>query len=314
MKPRFLFMSLLAIVLMATISALGQGCTISITGDWESTLPGRMSANLYHFAPDGTITVFSVAQPRQELARGSYNLDSTSAPKTIELKQLRGQDVFPGSGARMEITRFDNAGFSVKSGTEAISWRRKDPFKYFVVLAAHRGTPPHKGGPAFGMLIKSGGNKTEAESFGLYYLDDHRTYGPVSEELFRQYMAGSRSDQDAVLRLQITAEDFARSMRVVKRWQKRAHDGALLYPSHSYLNIIIPLKEIAESQNQCGENINLYKLRWMMDDELGAKVPEWELAFQYVKKLRQLNESLHVTDEKFQQSIGNLEHSQLSAK
>jgi hypothetical protein len=103
-------------------------------------------------------------------------------------------------------------------------------------------------------------------------------------------------------------------MTILQTWQRRAREGALLFPEYSYLNVIVPLKEIAESLNQCGDTINLYKLTWMVDDELAVNVPEWELAFQYVKKLRQLNEPLNVTDEKFQQSIGNIEQRQPSAK
>src|SRR5205807_6870045 len=73
---------------------------------------------------------------------------------------------------------------------------KKDPHKYFVVLAAHRGTPPHHGGPAFAMLIKTGRNKAESQSFGLYYQADQRINGPVPEELSRQFLSGHLSDQD----------------------------------------------------------------------------------------------------------------------
>jgi len=67
--------------------------------------------------------------------------------------------------------------------------------------------------------------------------------------------------------------------------------------------------------NQCGETINLYKLTWMADDDLGANVPQWDLAFEYVKKLRQLNEPLPISNEKFQQTISSqLERSQISAR
>jgi hypothetical protein len=162
--------------------------------------------------------------------------------------------------------------------------------------------------------MKSGENKTEIESFGLYYQDGQRIYGPVAEQLYRQFMTGPLSDQDALLRLQVTSGNFLRSRKIVEEWQKRAREKALLFPDYSYLNVIVPLKDIAEGLNKCGETINLYKLTWMVDDELGANVPEWELAFQYVKRLRQLNESLHLTDDKFQQGIGNHEHSQLLAK
>ena len=315
MKLRLLFPSLLTIVLAATTLAFGQGCTVNISGDWEAVAPGATNSNLYHFGTNGIVTAFSSAQPAKELGRAAYKLDNLQAPKTIDFKQIKGVNSFPIGFTRMEISHFDDAGFTLtRAGSGPITWMKKDPYKYFVVLAAHRGTPPHKGGPAFAMLIKSGANKAEVESFGLYYQNEDRINGPVPEEVSRKLTNGPLSDQDAMLRLQVTSEEFARSMTIVQTWQKRAREGALLFPEYSYLNVIVPLKEIAESLNQCGDTINLYKLTWMVDDEIGGKFPEWELAFQYVKKLREMNEPLHVTDEKFQQSISNTEHSQLSAK
>ena len=315
MKLRLLFPSLLTIVLAATTVAFSQGCAVNISGDWEATAPGATSPNLYHFGTDGIVTAFSNAQPAKELGRATYKLDNLQAPKTIDFKQIKGANSFPIGFARMEISHFGDTSFTLtRAGSGPITWSKKDSYKYFVVLAAHRGTPPHKGGPAFAMLIKSGNNKTEVESFGLYYQADERINGPVPQELARQFLSEHLSDQDTILRLQVTSEEFARSMSIVQTWQRRAREGALLFPEYSYLNVIVPLKEIAESLNQCRETINLYKLTWMVDDELAVNVPEWELAFQYVKRLRQLNESLNIIDEKFQQSVGNLEHSQISAK
>ncbi len=315
MRLRHLFPALLTILFAATSLAFGQGCTAHIAGDWEASVPGAASPNLFHFGTDGIVTVFSSSQPGKEMARASYKLDALAAPKTIEFRQVRGAANFPIGFAKMEITYFDSASFtSVKSGSAPIRWSKKDPYKYFVVLAAHRGSPPHHGGPAFAMLIKTSATKAESESFGLYYQDNQRINGPVPEELSRQFLNGHLSDQDTILRLQVTSEEFARSMSIMQTWQRRAREGALLFPEYSYLNIIVPMKEISESLNQCQETINLYKLTWMVDDELAVHVPEWELAFQYVKKLRQLNEPLNVTDEKFQQTIGSMEHSQISAK
>lgn len=315
MRLRRLFPALLTILFSATALAFGQGCTVNIAGDWEASVQGTATPNMYHFGTDGLVTVFSSAQPGKEVARASYKLDASAAPNTIEFKQFRGATSFPIDFAKMQITYFDGASFtSVKSGSAPIRWFKKDPYKYFVVLAAHRGTPPHHGGPAFAMLIKTNGNKAESESFGLYYQADQRINGPVPEDISRQFVSGHLSDQDTILRLQVTSEEFARSMSIMQTWQKRAREGALLFPEYSYLNIIVPMKEIAESLNQCQETINLYKLTWMVDDELAVHVPEWELAFQYVQKLRQLNESLNIADDKFQQSIGNIQHSQISAK
>jgi hypothetical protein len=44
-------------------------------------------------------------------------------------------------------------------------------------------------------------------------------------------------------------------------------------------------------------------LTWMLDDELGANVPQWELAFAYVKRLREMNEQSNISSAKFQQDI-----------
>ena len=316
MKPLFSLISLIGILFLATTLGSAQGCAVNIAGDWESTIPGKASSNLYHFGPNGIVSVFSLAGPKRELARAAYKLDNAEAPKTIEFKRMRGADVFPSGAAAIEVAHSPSTSFTlVRSGSEPMTWVKRDPYKYFVVLAAHRGTPPHKGGPAFGMLLKSGAGKTEVETFGLYYQGDQRINGSVPEGLYQQFMTGTLSEEDTMLRLQVTPEEFARSMNIMQTWQKRAREGALLFPSYSYLNIIVPLKEIAESLNQCGETIKLYQLTWMVDDELGANVPQWELAFAYIRRLRQLNEPLHMGNEKFQQSISSrLERSQVSAK
>src|SRR5262249_8490295 len=152
---------------------------------------------------------------------------------------------------------------------------RHDPDKYFVVLAAHRGTPPHLGGPAFVMLIKKPvKSEMKIETFGLYYRDGQRINGPVPAELLRQYMTEPSPHHDAILRLEVTAKQFSRATKIVHAWQKRSADGALLFPSYSYLNVVVPLKEVAESLNACGETIKLHKLTWMVDDEIGANFAE----------------------------------------
>jgi hypothetical protein len=316
MKLRFSLISLLGILSLAATPGLGQVCTFPITGDWELKAPGKVNSNLYRFGSNGIVTVFSSAGQKPELGRAAYKLDNAQAPKTIEFKSIQGTGLFPSGATPIKIAHSPNTGFMlVNAGSEPSTWSKRDRYQYFVVLAAHHGTPPHKGGPAFGMLLKSDGDKTEIETFGLHYQENQRIHGPVPEELYRQFMAGPLTEEDAMLRLQITPEEFARSMNIVRNWQRRAREGALLFPQYSYLNVIVPLKEIAESLNQCGETIKLHKLTWLVDDELGANVPQWELAFAYVKKLRQLNDALHITDDIFRQRISShVVHSQLSAK
>src|SRR5436190_9260250 len=121
MKPLFSFISLLTILFMATTLGFGQGCVFNIAGDWETTAPGIVSSNLYHFAPNGIVTVFSPGESRRELARAVYKLDNVQAPKTIEFKPIHGVGVFPSGIASMEITHSPNTSFTVvKSGSEPV--------------------------------------------------------------------------------------------------------------------------------------------------------------------------------------------------
>jgi len=154
-------------------------------------------------------------------------------------------------------------------------------------------------------LIKAGDGKPEVETFGLFYRNAERMNGPVSGDLYRRFMAEPLPADDAVLRLQISSQVFDRAMKIMRNWQERAREGTLLFPAYSYLNVIVPMKDIAESLNACGEDFHIYKLTWMVDDELGANIPQWELAFAYVRKLREMNEPSHIGSAKFQQDVAN---------
>ena len=95
MKPLFSLISLIGILFLATTLGFAQGCTLNIAGDWESIVPGKASSNLYHFSPNGIVSVFSLAGPKRELARAAYKLDNAEAPKTIEFKRMHGADIQP---------------------------------------------------------------------------------------------------------------------------------------------------------------------------------------------------------------------------
>ena len=297
----------LCIFFLATAGAVfGQtGCKFNIAGDWEATAPGHAGPSLYRFTSDGMVIVFSAVvkgEERQKLGRAKYLLEDAQSARTLEFKAASASGAFPWHAAKMAISQVGRASFTTVNSGQSVTWIRKDPNQYYVVLAAHRGTPPHNGGPAFAMLIKSGEAKPEVATFGLFYRDGERINGPITDDLYRQFTSDSLSADDAILRLQISSQAYESAMKVLRTWQERAREGTLLFPSYSYLNVIVPMKDIAESLDQCGEDLHIYKLTWMVDDELGANVPQWELAFAYVKRLRQMNEQWHISSAKFQQN------------
>jgi hypothetical protein len=303
---------------VALAGAAQQACTFTITGDWESTAPGASAPEVFRFAPDGTVTLLSPADTgghAGKIARAAYKLDSSQPPKTLEFKRLpsAGSSAFPWGFGRLEIVNASDNSFATVtpgsvSSSSPSSWVRHDRDKYFVVMAAHRGTPPHFGGPAFVMLIRKPiEGEAQVDNFGLYYCDRQRINGPVPAEVTAQYMADLPPGEDAVLRVEVAAPQFSRAMKIVHDWQKRAAENTMLFPAYSYLNVVVPLKEVAESLNACGETIKLHQLTWMVDDEIGANFAEWELAYQYIKKLRAINEQANVSEATVQQKIGSAE-------
>lgn len=295
------------IFILAAATAFGQaGCNFTIAGDWESTAPGHAGPDLYRFSTDGVVTVFSIpanGKEQHKLGSATYHVEDGQAPKTLQFRPAAGTHTFPFSHSKMEITRIDRTGFTTVSSGVSTNWTKKDVHQYYVVLGSHRGTPPHQGGPAFAALIMAGEAKPEIETFGLFYRNGERVNGPIPDDLYQRFMADPLPTDDAVLRLQISAQSYESAMKIMRNWQERAREGTLLFPAYSYLNVIVPIKEIAESLEQCGEGFHIYKLTWMVDDELGANVAQWELAFAYVKRLREMNEQSNIGSAKFQQNI-----------
>jgi hypothetical protein len=174
------------------------------------------------------------------------------------------------------------------------------PHRHFLVLAGRSGTFYDKSGPAFPMLIKLDGERTQVDAVGIYSIQGKRMFGPVPAETYQEFMKEPRAASDVMLRLEITSAQYERGLKILRTWERRAREGALLYPDVSLDNILL-VKQITESLNQCGEKIKLYKLDWGVEDKISDDNPSPHVPFVFFKEMRRLNESLHLRDEKFQE-------------
>jgi hypothetical protein len=106
-----------------------------------------------------------------------------------------------------------------------------------------------------------------------------------------------------MLRVELSAAEYERSMSVMRSWRKRADDQALLYDT-AQLNNIVFLKQIAESVNRCGDVMQLYPLTWKIDDKIVARSDLSSLALRYIQELKQRNTTQHISDPNFLKRTG----------
>lgn len=298
-----IFFSLVFICLAATAPAFGQkGCQLNIVGTWKATDPDGANPVLYKFAPDATVTVLSSSgkgSEMREIAAATYTLDDPKAPKAILFKAIKEGGVFARGTTSMDITGYDDTSFTcVKPGYGPTRWVKVDPYRYFMVLAGSTGMFYDRSGPAFPMLIKMDGKNTQVDAVGIYSVKGAESFGTVPAEAYNEFMREPSKASDVMLRLEITGVQYERGLKILRTWERRVREGALLYPDVSMDNILLA-KQVTESLNQCGERVKLYNLDWGLEDKISDKTKPTHIPFLYFKELRRLNESLHVRDDKF---------------
>ncbi|HEX8186226.1 MAG TPA: hypothetical protein VF747_15790 [Blastocatellia bacterium] len=305
MKRYAIFFFLIITCLATTTTAFGQkGCELQVVGTWKAASSDGARTLFYRFGPDATVKLLSVpASSREselrEINSAVYALDDAKAPKAILFKAAKAGGGLAEGTTSMEIAAYDDTSMTfVKPGSEPTRLVKVDPHRYFMVLAGRSGTFYDSSGPTFPMLIKMDGQQIQVDAVGIYSLKGNAAFGPVPKETYNEFMKEPHNDSEVMLRLELTGAQYERSVKVVRTWDRRFREGALLYPD-PYLNNILFVRQVAESLNQCGENIKLYKLDWMLDDQISTKNINARAPFFFFKELRRLNESRHVRDEKF---------------
>jgi hypothetical protein len=305
---RLVFISSL-ILICFTATAFGQNvCELNIVGTWKASTVNDVSSVIYRFEPDGTVTMRSLpgsgpGSKSKEIARGTYKLDNPKAPKSISFTITREGEGAAQGAPSMKIVKYDDTSFTSENGdpSSILQWVRMDPNQYFLVLAGRSGVSYNRAGPTFPILIKSDGREPQLDAVGIYFVGSKPYFGAIPAEYRDEFMKDSLGASDVMLRLAVSGPQYERVLKVLRTWDRRAREGALLYPDIFMDNILL-VKQVTETLNQCGDTVKLYTLDWGTYDYISENNPPALAPFLYFKELKRLNESLHIPDVRFLES------------
>jgi hypothetical protein len=276
---------------------------------WRVETKDDSDYSVFRFDSDGTVSALSAtshtAGESKVIGTATYELDDPKSPKSIAFRGTKGSKAFAYGTSPMAILKYDDTSFTCEMpGAGATRWIKVDPYRYFIILAARTGEFYDTSGPAFPILIKLVGNESLIDAVGTYSAQGKRAFGTVPTQAYADFLKEPKQDSEVMLRLEINSAQYQRSLNILRSWERRVRDGALLYPARSSFNNILLVKAVAETLNQCSDTIKVYQLNylhpedWITDNYGSSLVP-----FNYFKELRRLNEKLHVTDDKFQQAL-----------
>ena len=106
-----------------------------------------------------------------------------------------------------------------------------------------------------------------------------------------------------MLRLEINGPQYERVLDVMRAWERRAREPALLYPDDLFLNNILLVKQTTEELNRCRPTVNLYKVDWGIEDRISDTNAPSRVPFLVFEELRRRNVALHVPDSKMPKGL-----------
>jgi hypothetical protein len=311
--------SLLGIlILTSTATALAQqkSCSFDLVGTWKAQT-STTQAIIYRFDSKGGVTVLSSTggtEP-QQIAVASYTVNNElGKPDSISFTATGKNRIFGAVQKTMKLVSYDDTSITCAiPGMGTTRWTRVDPDRYFIVLAARKDEFYDTSGSAFPIVIKLAGGVPTIDAFGVYLSNNERLFGTVPAAIYKNYLREARNDSETTLRLEINSRQYERALKIIKEWQRRDREGALLYTTGTNrdnsedalsLNNILVVKAVAESLNQCSEDINLYKLNYVVaDDWITNKVSSPFVPFYYFQELRRRNEARNIPEQKFQEIV-----------
>src|SRR5215203_1416628 len=310
--------SLLAVLLLGSTGIASaqekKSCSFDLVGTWKAQVSST-EARLYQFDASGVVTVLSAAataEPHQ-IATAKYEvINDLGTPKSVSFTASGKNRIFGAIKKTMNVVSYDDSSITCAiPGMGSTRWTRVDPDRYFIVLSARKGEFYDSSGSAFPTVIKLVGGAPTIDAFGVYLAKGERAFGAVPPDVYKNYLREARTDSETTLRLEINSRQYERALKIIKEWERRDREGALLYTGaretlddSTYLNNILIVKAVTETLNQCSADFNLYPLNYIQkDDWISDKYESAFVPFYYFKELRQRNEARHIDDKKFQELV-----------
>ena len=170
------------------------------------------------------------------------------------------------------------------------------PERYFMVLAGRSGTFYDRSGPVFSMAIRATGPQARVDAVGIYADGNGQpVFGAVPAASYAGFMNEPRDASDVMLRFEIARPEYERAVAILRTWDRRAQEGALLYPEIAMDNILL-VKQVTESLNASTQRLAMYSLDWGLDDNISEHSLPSQIPFKYFQELRRLNGGRHVRD------------------
>ncbi len=186
--------------------------------------------------------------------------------------------------------------FAATACEEEARWVGDGSTRHFVVLAGRSNVFYDSSGPAFVMLIKTTADVADVGAIGIYAGPDRNgAFGVVPTVAYEEFLREPRGASDVMLRVEVKGPQYQRVLEVLRTWERRVREQALLYLEPSMNNILV-VKQATEELNRCGQTLAPYQLDWGLEDDISENNLATRIPFEYFKELRRLNEPKHVPD------------------
>lgn len=289
-------------------SAPGQdalkGCPLEIEGIWKPQVTVETQPVLLSFSTDGWVSLLegaaeTRAQDFDVAAQVRYRFDASPTSLRIAFQTGRGNDVFLAGTSWWEVAEYSDTAFTIlnRESGERSYWARVQTHRYFLTLAARRGSGSLRGA-AFVMWTRFDGQKIDLEALGTVAGRGAApaVFGRIPAALAAEFASERDDDGRVLLRIELSEAEYRRTRAAFAIWDERARKRTLAGVD-PYALAAEFVNEAIERLNRCGTKIELPDARVLAPEVDARDLPQRLLAF--VRWLRTTNESRHLTDGRF---------------